>query len=158
MNVQGGGYGGTALHGACFRRHPDIVRILLKAGASETIKDFNGMTAFEIALWTEYPDMARAILEHSTSLGAKDIRTFTALASNKDSEQQTTSLTPMGLKLCPSIDFSTRARVTAKQAQNEHVHPNRAHHQKSPMAFNKEAAADSMSMWESPEFAPPPPN
>ena len=50
INAPGGMYGGTPLHAAVFREHPDVARILLQAGASVEIKDHNGHTPLYFAL------------------------------------------------------------------------------------------------------------
>lgn len=66
LNARGGGFGGTALHAACYRRHPDIARILLNAGSDIRIKDYNGMTSIELTLWSEDSDIAKVLLEEKT--------------------------------------------------------------------------------------------
>ena len=37
----------TALHHAALEQHPDVVRLLLLAGADPTIRDINGDTPFD---------------------------------------------------------------------------------------------------------------
>ncbi|OAP56492.1 hypothetical protein AYL99_09671 [Fonsecaea erecta] len=52
LNEQAGRYGGTALHAAVWRKRPEIVDILLDAGADPTIRDYNGATAAELSLFS----------------------------------------------------------------------------------------------------------
>jgi hypothetical protein len=47
LNVRAGQYGEIAYHAACWRQHPQIVRLLLEAGIDTTIQDNNGKTAFD---------------------------------------------------------------------------------------------------------------
>ena len=71
LDVQAGGYGGTGLHAACFRRHPNIVRMLLKAGSDPSIEDSDEMSSIDLTIWSGYPDVAEVVLEEvpSTKLG-----------------------------------------------------------------------------------------
>jgi len=52
LDDQAGRYGGTALHAACWRRKPQVLPILLEAGADTTIRDLNESTPADLALWT----------------------------------------------------------------------------------------------------------
>jgi ankyrin repeat protein len=49
MNIRAGSFGGTALHAAFWRGHPDIARFLLESGINPNIKDLNGVEASEFA-------------------------------------------------------------------------------------------------------------
>ena len=71
INARAGGFGSTPLHAACYRRHPDIVRILLAAGCDPSISDNNDMTAIELTVWNETPEVAKVLLEkpETTILG-----------------------------------------------------------------------------------------
>ena len=64
INARAGGFGSTPLHAACYRRHPEIVRILLAAGADPRISDNNDMTAIELTVWNETPEIAKVLLEN----------------------------------------------------------------------------------------------
>jgi hypothetical protein len=44
VNVRAGRYGGTAFHAACWRQRPQILQLLVEAGADMSIRDYNGMT------------------------------------------------------------------------------------------------------------------
>jgi hypothetical protein len=46
-----GRYGGTALHAAVWRKQPEILDILLDAGADPTIKDYNGASPADLSIW-----------------------------------------------------------------------------------------------------------
>lgn len=48
LNVCAGQYGGTAYHAACWRKHPEIISLLLEAGADTEIRDYNDMTGVEL--------------------------------------------------------------------------------------------------------------
>jgi Ankyrin repeats (3 copies) len=48
VNVRAGRYGGTALHAAYYRDHPEVVEVLLQAGADPTIRDLHGDTPLEL--------------------------------------------------------------------------------------------------------------
>jgi hypothetical protein len=48
LNVRAGRYGGTAFHAACWRQRPQIRRLLVEAGVDTTIRDYNGMTGFDV--------------------------------------------------------------------------------------------------------------
>ncbi|KAJ9610686.1 hypothetical protein H2200_005463 [Cladophialophora chaetospira] len=52
LNECAGRYGGTALHAAVWRKHPEILDILLLAGADPTIKDYNGASPADLSLWS----------------------------------------------------------------------------------------------------------
>jgi ankyrin repeat protein len=51
LDDKAGRFGGTALHAACYRGHPDIARFLLEAGADYTIQYVNGATAWNLCGW-----------------------------------------------------------------------------------------------------------
>ena len=51
LNERAGRFGGTALHAAVWRRRPEILELLDKAGADASIKDFNGSTPPDLAMW-----------------------------------------------------------------------------------------------------------
>ena len=47
IDEKAGRFGGTALHAAAYRNHPEVVRVLLDAGADEPIYDDNGYAAVD---------------------------------------------------------------------------------------------------------------
>jgi hypothetical protein len=49
LDVRGGAYGGSALHAACWRRHPEIARMLLDAGADPEVVDNQDMNPMDLA-------------------------------------------------------------------------------------------------------------
>ena len=49
INERGGSFGGTALHAAVWRNHPEIIQLLIEAGADQTVKDVNLATAHDLA-------------------------------------------------------------------------------------------------------------
>ena len=57
LNARAGRYGGTAMHAAVWRQRPEILKILLDAGADPGVRDDNDMTAPELALWTKKSGM-----------------------------------------------------------------------------------------------------
>lgn len=57
LNKRAGRFGGTALHAAVWRKRPDILRMLLDAGADARLKDYTGVTAPDMALWAGSKDM-----------------------------------------------------------------------------------------------------
>jgi hypothetical protein len=59
LDDEAGRFGGTALHAACYRQHPDIARFLLEAGADYTIQDVNGATALNLCEWIGDQEMAQ---------------------------------------------------------------------------------------------------
>jgi hypothetical protein len=58
LDDKAGRCGGTALHVACYRQHPDIARFLLEAGADYTIQDVNGAIALNFCEWMSHQEMA----------------------------------------------------------------------------------------------------
>ncbi|OAL26726.1 hypothetical protein AYO22_04079 [Fonsecaea multimorphosa] len=52
LDERAGRYGGTALHAAVWRKKPEIIDILLDAGADPSIKDYNGATPAELSLFS----------------------------------------------------------------------------------------------------------
>lgn len=51
LNAPAGRYGGTALHAAVWRNRPEILKLLLDAGADPGVQDENDVTAVQLALW-----------------------------------------------------------------------------------------------------------
>lgn len=67
VNARAGGFGSTPLHAACYRRHPEILRILLGAGCNPRILDNHRQSAIELVVWGRDPAVARVFLERSDS-------------------------------------------------------------------------------------------
>lgn len=63
VNEPGGRAGGTPLHGACWRSHPDLVRLLLRSGADFAALNEHNISALEILSLTGDETMRRVILE-----------------------------------------------------------------------------------------------
>lgn len=63
VNEPGGRAGGTPLHGACWRSHPDLVRLLLRSGADFEALNEHNMSALEILSLTGDETVRRVILE-----------------------------------------------------------------------------------------------
>lgn len=65
--------GQTALHGACYRGHLSMVRMLLEAGADVNAKDAEGITSFQEAIQNAAYDSQPygAIIELLLEYGAK---------------------------------------------------------------------------------------
>lgn len=57
LNERAGRFGGTALHAAVWRKRPNILRILLDAGADARLQDYMGATAPDMALWAGSKDL-----------------------------------------------------------------------------------------------------
>lgn len=49
LNDRAGRYGGTAMHAAVWRHHPEILQILLDASADRSVKDDNEITPHQLA-------------------------------------------------------------------------------------------------------------
>ena len=65
LNVRAGRFGGTALHAACWRNHPDIVRYLLEQGADPKVRDLNGSRPGNLANMTMAHSLVELMFEHS---------------------------------------------------------------------------------------------
>lgn len=67
INIQAGRFGGTALHAACWRDHPNIARYLLEEGADPRVQDHNGMVPADLAAFSasNYPTFVELMFEHS---------------------------------------------------------------------------------------------
>lgn len=63
LDDRAGRFGGTALHAACFRRHPEVVRVLLDAGADHTIEDINYATPLDLCAWMDDKDIMKIFEE-----------------------------------------------------------------------------------------------
>lgn len=74
LNARAGVFGGTALHAACYRRHPNIVRMLLDAKADTNIVDFNGMTAVDFGVVYKDATVADVLLRHLENLGTPNLK------------------------------------------------------------------------------------
>lgn len=57
LNERAGRFGGTALHAAVWRKRPEILRILVDAGADARLQDYQGSTAADLALWGGQKDV-----------------------------------------------------------------------------------------------------
>ena len=68
LNVRAGRFGGTAYHAACWRQHPEIVRLLLDAGIDTEIRDANGMTAFDLIEYNGFEDVAEVMREYNVGV------------------------------------------------------------------------------------------
>jgi ankyrin repeat protein len=83
LNNHGGSCGGTALHAAAWRDHPEIVRLLLEAGADQMVEDLNEMTAYDLAECSGNDNIER-LLDRSNSLlstGNKNIEVRSNVSS-----------------------------------------------------------------------------
>ena len=90
IDDQAGGYQGTALHAACFRGHPKVLRLLLEHGADVFIRDVRKMTVFHMAEWCERPEIIEILLDHVEKTGLstpKDVD-LPATLSRLRAEQQ----------------------------------------------------------------------
>jgi hypothetical protein len=70
LNARAGRYGGTAMHAAVWRQRPEILKILLDAGADPGVRDDNDMTPPELALWSKKSAMM-ALFPHGVRVKAK---------------------------------------------------------------------------------------
>ncbi|KAJ9503181.1 hypothetical protein H2202_001335 [Exophiala xenobiotica] len=70
LNASAGRYGGTAMHAAVWRQRPEILKILLDAGADPGVRDDNDMTPPELALWSKKTAMM-ALFPHGVRVEAK---------------------------------------------------------------------------------------
>ena len=68
LNIKAGRFGGTAYHAACWRQHPDIVRLLLDAGIDTGIRDTNNMTAFDLIEYNGFEDVAEVMREYNVGV------------------------------------------------------------------------------------------
>ncbi|KAK6373649.1 hypothetical protein LTS17_008142 [Exophiala oligosperma] len=71
LNTRAGRYGGTALHAAVWRNRPDILKLLLDAGADPTVEDDNGMTPVQLAYWSKKGNTLMDLFPESLRLGDK---------------------------------------------------------------------------------------
>lgn len=53
-----GSEGTTALHEACFHKHPDVIRFLIRRGANINARTSDGMTPIKIAVGNQHIDLA----------------------------------------------------------------------------------------------------
>jgi ankyrin repeat protein len=72
VDAKTGSFGGTALHAAYFRRHPDIMRILLDAKANPRVMDLSGMTAIDFGKRYKDVAVARVLNEYLNKTGISD--------------------------------------------------------------------------------------
>ncbi|RMZ91727.1 hypothetical protein DV736_g1067, partial [Chaetothyriales sp. CBS 134916] len=64
LNVRAGRFGGTALHAAFWRGHPEIARFLLESGIDPQIKDLNEMEAMEFAPFQGDPTIVELAIDY----------------------------------------------------------------------------------------------
>jgi len=69
VDAIGGSFGGTALHAASWRDHPEIVRTLLEAGADTLIEDVNDMTAYDLTQYTRNKKLIDVLKMFAASSG-----------------------------------------------------------------------------------------
>lgn len=74
LNDKAGLFNGTALHAACFRRHPNIVHILLDAGARTDVRDSSGMTAVDFGKVYKNVAVAKVLHEHLEKKGTPNLK------------------------------------------------------------------------------------
>lgn len=64
VDAPGGRTGGSALHAACWREHPETVRLLLKAGADPHLLDRLDVTPLNHAEWTGNKEIIELFKKH----------------------------------------------------------------------------------------------
>lgn len=72
LNVPGSRFGGTALHGAVYRVHVPVVKLLLQAGADAKQADFNRVTPLHSSAAAGSVSVMRLLLDHGASPEALD--------------------------------------------------------------------------------------
>lgn len=73
--------GDTALHGAAWKGHTEAVRMLLEAGAKTSLKNNEGLTAFDLA---KIPETAALLKRASVSEAPVDLDDYEDSDDNGD--------------------------------------------------------------------------
>ena len=69
IDDRAGGYQGTALHAACFRGHPKVLKLLLEHGADVFIQDSQKINVFHLADWCGVPEVIELLIDHVKKSG-----------------------------------------------------------------------------------------
>ena len=92
MNVRAGRFGGTALHAAFWRGHPEVARFLLESGIDPNIKDLNGMEASEFAHFQSDPTFIELAFDYPKKKPTTEIpESLTSAISQAYSQQKMAS-------------------------------------------------------------------
>jgi ankyrin repeat protein len=73
-------FGGTALHGAMFKKNADIVKVLIQYGYDiDAVGPSNGYTPLHDAVWANYPEGAKLLITAGADLAIKNHSGLTPL-------------------------------------------------------------------------------
>ena len=76
INARGGRYGGTAIQAACYRRHLDVARMLLEAGANPNKPDDSGLSPMDYVVHNGPHEIAPLLKSFGGKHSSWFLRTF----------------------------------------------------------------------------------
>jgi hypothetical protein len=91
LNDKAGMYGGTALHAAVWRKHPETLEAMLELGADPTIKDGNGASPAQLSLWNGAKRVPLGLLGKAKLQDNKDIMLLPSVLKMRQMEMSALS-------------------------------------------------------------------
>ena len=122
VNAQRSGSGLTPLHGACENNHPQLVPMLLEAGAELEVRKRAGsqQTAFLISAGKGWVECLRLLIEAGSDMDATFVyqgQTYTALQDAADEFSRGTGPANCGWDDCVRLIFNRTVDVAVLQAR-----------------------------------------
>jgi ankyrin repeat domain-containing protein 50 len=121
LNDRAGMYGGTALHAAVWRKHPETLEVLLELGADPTIKDGNGASPAQLSLWNGAKRVPLGLLGKAKLQDNKDIMLLPSVLKMRQMEISALSDSPKPDEKTQWQDVRAQIMALAEQTREDVV-------------------------------------
>ncbi|KAI2617477.1 hypothetical protein GGR54DRAFT_208663 [Hypoxylon sp. NC1633] len=159
LDPAGSRFGGTALHGAAYRSHTPIVKLLLEAGADVNKADFDKITPLHSAATLGDIELAKLLLQYAADVHAGDLVGETPLDWAREAGQMQTLCLLQGATVAEQRSAGSGSPDTVWKASSatipyfSDVHRRRSGIDSS-IVVKVEIGTDVVAQEESPCFSP----